>query len=1367
MSDPKDYTVGWICAISTEYVAAQAFLDEKHDGPDHVAAADNNDYTLGRMGKHNVVIAVLPDGEYGISSAAIVAKDMLHTFTNIRIGLMVGIGGGAPTPKNDIRLGDIVVSTPRHGQSGVFQYDFGKTIQDRYFQTTGFLNQPPAVLRTAVSGLRSSHELEGHQIKEAIDSVLEKRPRLRKNYVRPPRGHDVLYQSTMVHQNDYKDCLNGCGQDPRSLVLRPERTEDEDDIVIHYGQIASANQLMKDALVRDQISNEHDVLCFEMESGGLMNNFPCLVIRGICDYADSHKNKEWQGYAAMVAAAYSKDLLCRIAPTRIEAEVQVIDMLSDVQRDVGELLQAQQNGEYEAILQWLTPIEYISQQNDNYNRRQPGTNQWFLESNEFQFWLETRGHTLFCQGMPGAGKTLLSAAVVRYLQNERWNTMQIGVAYIYYNFRRQHEQNPTDVFASLLKQLGHGLDPFPTILKELYEEHRPQETRPSFDEIFLALQTVLHCYTKTFIIIDALDECSASNQVRQQFLEQIFRLQEASGTNLLATSRFSLDVEKSFQGDRILRLVIQASQDDLQKYLNGNLRILPSFVSRSEELQRQVKNTIVEAVDGMFLLAQLHLASLVGKRSPKALVTALNQLSTGSDAYYHAYDECMVRIRGQAPDLSVLAMQALSWITFAKRPLTTTELRHALGVEIGKAKFDERNLSDIEDIQSASAGLVTIDDESSIIRLVHYTTQQYLEQTQDTWFPDAHNDISNTLLTYLTFDIFKTGTCSNQKAYASRLKTNPLYEYAAKNWGHHVCVSLNETMQSVLSFFRNESALSASCQVLMSDSYWVQHYSLPTGMGMTPMHLAAWFGLAAIMKQMLDAQVSPNPKNQDQETPLFLAVRHAKDDIVKLLVSRRDVDVNSRNEYNKTPLSHAAEHGYSNMVQLLMTRSDLKVNARGYDGLTPLSLAIQAASEATVKLLLTHPDIDLDWAASNNYPDHLYFAFSWGLTPLDMAIRAHDASMIRILLAHTDVISQAANKALSGALSTAVQLKHIPVIKELLKRHDLDPNVPDEEGRTSLIWAALEQETEIVNMLLAHPRISIDSEQPLFVHHYTTNGDRDDRLVFAMYAAESGHMKALAFVLDRHPDVLHCKDKSGKTPLHLAAMYNHVAAVKLLIEQARVDVNVSDDEHGRTPLSWAAGAGHLLVVQALLSSGGTDPNAADVQRRTPLAWAAKKGSLDIVKILLDCANIDVNLEGILGQAPLSHAAEEGHEEVVEALLAHSDIDSSVNIKETADGLTPLSFAARYGHIEVVKVLLTSKSVDLDNRSHSGITPLIWAAGAGHWEVVQLLLQRGAKLDQLDNSGWTALTWAENNHFPKVVELLRSCPMQNDQTVSGY
>lgn len=329
MSNPRDYTVGWICAIESEAVAARAFFDETHDQPAEVSQRDSNSYALGKIGRHNVVVAVLPKGEYGLVSAASVAKDMLHSFPNIRIGLMVGIGGGAPSPEHDIRLGDVVVSSPGNGNGGVFQYDFGKTIQDKTFQVTGFLNQPPSVLRTAMTGLSASYTLDGHHLEERISEVLEKKPRLRRGFSRPPEGTDRLYVSDYTHQNPVRDCDQLCGEEPSNLVLRRLRDKDagDDTLVVHYGLIASANQLMKDARIRDTLAAERGALCFEMEAAGLMNQFPCLVIRGICDYADSHKNKKWQGYAALAAAAYAKALLLQVPPSKVEAERRAVDAL--------------------------------------------------------------------------------------------------------------------------------------------------------------------------------------------------------------------------------------------------------------------------------------------------------------------------------------------------------------------------------------------------------------------------------------------------------------------------------------------------------------------------------------------------------------------------------------------------------------------------------------------------------------------------------------------------------------------------------------------------------------------------------------------------------------------------------------------------------------------------------------------------------------------------------------------------------------------------------------------------------------------------------------------------------------------------------
>lgn len=323
MPNSRDYTVGWICAITTEFVAAQAFLEEEHGRPENLSPNDNNSYVLGKIAGHNVVIAVLPKSEYGTTAAATVARDMVHSFPNVRVGLMVGIGGGAPSPKHDIRLGDIVVGSRSGERGGVFQYDYGKTIQNQDFVTTGHLNQAPPSILTAVSALEASYDRTGHQLYAKVDAALEN-VKQRKKYDRPDCTSDRLYQNTYPHpQNLSERCNDVCGNDLGHLVALPERGDDDDGPVVHYGLIASANALMKDATIRDKLAAENDVLCFETGAAGLETHFPCLVIRGICAYADSHEYREWQGYAAMVAAAYAKDLLRQLPPSRVEAETKI------------------------------------------------------------------------------------------------------------------------------------------------------------------------------------------------------------------------------------------------------------------------------------------------------------------------------------------------------------------------------------------------------------------------------------------------------------------------------------------------------------------------------------------------------------------------------------------------------------------------------------------------------------------------------------------------------------------------------------------------------------------------------------------------------------------------------------------------------------------------------------------------------------------------------------------------------------------------------------------------------------------------------------------------------------------------------------
>ena len=253
--------------------------------------------------------------------------------------------------------------------------------------------------------------------------------------------------------------------------------------------------------------------------------------------------------------------------------------------------------EHQAIVDWLTSIEYAPQQSDFISRRQEGTGQWLLDSAEFQSWLNQKQQTLFCPGIPGAGKTMIASIVVDTLYRRFENDGSIGIAYLYCNFRQQQDQKPADLLASLLGQLVQGQPSIPNSMKSLYERHKRKRTRPSFSEISEVLQFAMASYSRTFIAIDALDECGISDRGRGKFLSEIFKLQAKTGTSLFATSRFIPDITEEFKGKPSLE--IRASDADVRRYLDGHMSHLRPFVSRKPDLQEEIKTEIVKAVDGM------------------------------------------------------------------------------------------------------------------------------------------------------------------------------------------------------------------------------------------------------------------------------------------------------------------------------------------------------------------------------------------------------------------------------------------------------------------------------------------------------------------------------------------------------------------------------------------------------------------------------------------------------------------------------------------------------------------------------------------------------------------------------------------------
>jgi nucleoside phosphorylase len=288
-----------------EMSAVRYMLDEEHARlPTRVG--DLNRYILGRMGTYNVAIGYLPQGSQGIGAAAIVATDMRRTFPSIQLRLLVGIGGGIPSKKNDIRLGDVVVGIPDGIHGGVVEYDLGKESISG-FERKGFLCQPPNEWTTAVVEMQSDHLVRPNRISEFLSAMLNTYPQL-EFYSRPAPEKDILFPPDVIHV----DGELSCGQCDKGHIVT---TRSSAGSKIFYGTIASGNKVIKNAEIRDRISQSAGgALCFEMEAAGLNDGFPSIIIRGICDYADSHKNDDWHAHAAAVAAACAKELLTYVEP---------------------------------------------------------------------------------------------------------------------------------------------------------------------------------------------------------------------------------------------------------------------------------------------------------------------------------------------------------------------------------------------------------------------------------------------------------------------------------------------------------------------------------------------------------------------------------------------------------------------------------------------------------------------------------------------------------------------------------------------------------------------------------------------------------------------------------------------------------------------------------------------------------------------------------------------------------------------------------------------------------------------------------------------------------------------------------------------
>jgi ankyrin repeat protein len=451
----------------------------------------------------------------------------------------------------------------------------------------------------------------------------------------------------------------------------------------------------------------------------------------------------------------------------------------------------------------------------------------------------------------------------------------------------------------------------------------------------------------------------------------------------------------------------------------------------------------------------------------------------------------MGRIEGQVQNQEELAKQVLSWITCAKRPLTTLELQHALAIEVGDSELDEENLPHIEDIVSVCAGLVTIDKESGIIRLVHYTTQEYFERTQKQWFPNAQANIATICVTYLSFGQFESGICNNDEEFEQQLQSNKLYHYAAHNWGHHAREA-STSCQGVIEFLQKQAQVEASSQALMAVKRWFKEsdYSQKIPKKVIGLHLAAYFGVYAAANALIKRGQSLDTKDSYSRTPLSWAAESGHEAVVKLLLDNGAELETKDSLYGQTPLSWAAESGHEAVVTLLLDKG-AELETKGDYGWTPLSWAAGSGHVAVVKLLL-------DKGAKLETKDWLY-----GQTPLSRAAESGHEAVVTLLLDKGAELDTKDNYDWTP-LSRATQNGHEAVVTLLLGR-GAELETQDSNGRTPLSWAIEDGHEAIVRLLLEK---GADLEEE----------DSDGRTPL-LWAAENGHREVAQMFLDKGADV--------------------------------------------------------------------------------------------------------------------------------------------------------------------------------------------------------------------------------------------------------
>ncbi|KAJ7877830.1 hypothetical protein B0H13DRAFT_2668241 [Mycena leptocephala] len=591
--------------------------------------------------------------------------------------------------------------------------------------------------------------------------------------------------------------------------------------------------------------------------------------------------------------------------------------------------------ERDKIIEWASPLNFFPRQADIFSSRQPGTGEWLLQDSLFKRWKAGEIRTLWCRGIPGAGKTVLTSIVVDDLRANLGNE-NTGIGVLYLDHKATAEtQSPSNLLAALWRQLALE-EPISADLNEIYRRHRAQGTRLSLEETYSMLHSMVSDFSSVFIVVDALDEYPEDD--RDTLLRRLWTLGPA--VKLMLTSRPHINIDHIISN--VKTLDVHAIEDDIRKYVEAQIEKcsrLSRHVNNSSMLRDSIEEKIVKRSDGMFLLAKLHIQSLMTKQNVAAVQDALANLSSGLDG---TYDAIVERINQQSEDDRQLAWRTLSWVFNAKIPLQPSELQEALAVEPEATLLNPDHRTDMDIILSVCAGLVVVKeaDHWHEVRLIHYSTQTYLQSMQSTLFPYAQCEITLICMTYMR--LTSEASLSKLEDPVELLDANPFFDYAVEYCLVHARGKAEtEIPDQILEFLGN-------CSV------WRRFWNLyrwrdKDKLGPDKLWIALAFGLEVISSYIL---LKDGPGRSLEE-----AASRGDTDAIRFLLKNVENEggafVNAVGGEYGSALGAAVWNGHELAVKLLIEHgANVNTSVREYGN--TLHAAVGRGHEVIGKILLQH-----------------------------------------------------------------------------------------------------------------------------------------------------------------------------------------------------------------------------------------------------------------------------------------------------------------------------------------------------------------------------------------------------------------------------